>query len=80
MTDMIATPAPGDEYVTIIARSINEAMGQFRARGLDAKGYSIVGQVNRHVFAFAEGPAAASELFDGNAMVAATFRRPAPRS
>jgi len=70
-------PASTDEYVTIIAPSLGAVMGQFRARGLGQRGFTITGPVARHQFAYAgeggvEGPC---EMFGGVAMVAATFRR-----
>ncbi|GEM_PF-419047 len=68
-----------EEYVTIIAPSLSAVMGQFRARGLGAQGFTITGPAARHKFAFA-GDHMAREakrgpMFDGVAMVAATFRR-----
>ncbi len=72
-----ASSASTDEYVTIIAPSLGAVMGQFRDRGLGAKGFAITGPVARHRFAYArEGRGeAVSEMFGGVAMVAATFRR-----
>ncbi|VAW23053.1 hypothetical protein MNBD_ALPHA12-1794 [hydrothermal vent metagenome] len=66
-----------DEYVTIIAPSLAAVMGQFRARGLGAKGFAITGPAARHQFAFAgkDESMAGLEMFGGVAMVAATFRR-----
>ena len=72
-----------EEYVTLIAPTLQAVMGQFRARGLGAQGYAITGPVARHSFAFCEEhapadrspEAGATELFQGRAMVAATFRR-----
>ena len=66
-----------DEYVTIIAPSLEAVMGQFRDRGLGALGFAITGPAARHQFAFAgQGRSGGySEMFDGVAMVAATFRR-----
>jgi hypothetical protein len=70
-----------DEYVTIIAPSLNAVMAQFRERGLGRQGFSITGPAARHQFAYAgENVARESEhrdLFGGVAMVAATFRRAA---
>lgn len=63
-----------EEYLTIIAPTAGEAMAQFKARGLDLQGYSIAGKVGRHQFALVAGETAA-ELFSGNGMFAATFRR-----
>ncbi len=68
-----------DEYVTIIAPSLAAVMGQFRARGLGALGFAITGPVARHRFAYAtEGETHRQEnqeMFGGEPMVAATFRR-----
>ena len=68
-----------DEYVTIIAPSLRAVMGQFRARGLGAQGFTITGPAARHKFAFAGGhmarEAKRGPMFDGVAMVAATFKR-----
>lgn len=73
------TPFQDDDYVTIVAPSMAEVMGQFRARGLSAQGYKIAGRVCRHTFAFAgqtEGnDESSSEMFDGDLMMAATFVR-----
>ena len=68
-----------DEYVTIIAPSLGAVMGQFRERGLGAKGFSITGPAVRHQFAYAgetiTNEARQEDLFGGGAMIAATFRR-----
>jgi len=66
-----------DEFVTIIAASMAEVMGQFRARGLGAMGFAIAGPVGRHQFAFADD-GGAKEMFDGQPMLAATFTRRVP--
>ena len=66
-----------EEFVTIIARTTEEAMRQFQAQGLDRLGFAITGRVGRHKFSFAaEG--GASELFRGQSLVAATFTRRVP--
>lgn len=63
-----------DEYITIIAPTANEAMAQFKARGLDALGYAIAGRIGRHQFTLVGGEDA-QELFSGAGMIAATFSR-----
>lgn len=72
---------PGDtqsearnEYVTIVATTMDELMQQFRVRGLGALGFTIMGEVGLHHFALAEH-GSARELFDGERMLAATFCR-----
>ena len=71
---MTTTLTEREEYLTIIAPTAGEAMAQFKARGLDAEGYSIAGKIGRHRFALVAGEAT-SELFSGGGMFAATFRR-----
>ena len=68
------TQPPQEDYCTIIAPSMAEAMRQFTARGLDREGYSIAGRVGRHALLLADGDAA-TELFSGEKMFAATFVR-----
>ena len=63
-----------EEYLTIIAPTAIEAMEQFKARGLDVEGYSITGKIGRHQFSLVQGDGA-TQLFDGNGMIAATFSR-----
>ncbi len=63
-----------DEYITIIAPTANEAMAQFKARGLDMLGYAIAGRIGRHRFTLVGGEDA-QELFSGAGMIAATFSR-----
>ncbi|MCF6327164.1 MAG: hypothetical protein L3J21_07725 [Devosiaceae bacterium] len=76
--------ATGDEYVTIIAATLGGVMEQFRHRQLGAKGFSIVGPAARQQFAFAgangsskfmDANSQSEDLFGGEAMVGATFRR-----
>lgn len=66
--------AERDEYITIIAPTANEAMAQFKSRGLDREGYSIAGRIGRHQFTLVGGEDA-QELFSGVGMIAATFSR-----
>ncbi|MEQ9635214.1 MAG: hypothetical protein RLW68_03915 [Devosia marina] len=63
-----------DEYITIIAPTANEAMAQFKFRGLAAQGFSIAGRIGRHQFTLVGGEDA-QELFSGAGMIAATFCR-----
>lgn len=63
-----------EDYITIVAPTIDEVMQQFRVSELAAQGYCIAGRVGRHKFSYA-GDADTSELFDGDRMVAATFIR-----
>jgi len=69
----------GDEYITIIAASLEAVMEQFRQRDLGSAGFSIVGPAARQQFAFASGKKSMQSqpehLFGGEAMVGATFRR-----
>lgn len=67
--------ATQDEYITIIARTVADAMRQFKAKGLDQLGFAIVGPVNKHHFSLAEGGDTTREMFEGTPMIAATFRR-----
>ena len=69
--------ATQNEYITIIARTVADAMRQFKAKGLDKLGFAIVGPVDKHQFSLAEGGENVTEMFDGNPMIAATFRRSA---
>ncbi|MBU0724780.1 MAG: hypothetical protein KJ904_08500 [Alphaproteobacteria bacterium] len=67
-----------EDYCTIIASSMAEAMHQFAARGLAREGYSIAGRAGRHALLLVDGEGA-TELFPGEKMFAATFvRRRAP--
>lgn len=66
-----------NEFVTIIATSAGEAMRQFKAQGLDREGYSIATQIGRHRFSVVAEDAA-TELFAGDTMFAATFMRAVP--
>lgn len=66
-----------EEFVTIIARSATEAMGQFKARSLDLQGYAIHGRIGPHKFALVTGDASL-ELFKGEQLVAAIFSRRVP--
>ena len=63
-----------DEYITIIAPSVREAMRQFKERGLDVLGYAIVGKVVRQQFSLVGGEGT-SDMFEGAPMVSATWRR-----
>ena len=67
-------PAPCDEYITVIGRSVSEVMAQFHAQDLSRRGFSILGKVGPHQFCIAQGDGTAP-LFDGQQMVAATFAR-----
>jgi hypothetical protein len=63
-----------EEYLTIIAPTAIEAMEQFKSRGLGSQGYSITGKIGRHQVSMI-GAAGCTELFSGEGMIAATFRR-----
>ena len=63
-----------EDFVTIIAASTTEAMEQYKAQGLDLQGYTITGPVGRHRFSLVNGTTS-SDLFAGQDMIAATFRR-----
>lgn len=66
------------EYVTIVAKTIDEAMRQFRASDLAAQGFCITGRVARHRFSYAgeaNDPTSETDLFGGARMIAATFMR-----
>jgi len=64
-----------DEYITIIARTVADAMRQFKAKGLDQLGFAIVGPVDKHQFSLADGTDTARDMFEGAPMIAATFKR-----
>jgi hypothetical protein len=66
-----------EEFVTIIARTTDEAMQQYKAKGLDILGFAIAGRIGRHKFTLVNGPYA-DELFPGQSLVAATFSRRVP--
>jgi hypothetical protein len=74
---MFQTRTETEEFVTIIARTTDEAMQQFKARGLDREGFTIAGRIGRHKFTLVNGPYA-DELFPGQSLVAATFSRRVP--
>ena len=71
---MSPTSSEREEYLTIIAPTANEAMAQFKARGLDIQGYAIAGKIGRHSFTLVGGEES-HELFSGAGMIAATFSR-----
>lgn len=66
-----------EEYITIIAATAGEAMAQYRAQGLDQKGYAIVGRMGRHQFSLVSG-STATEVLSGAGAMAATFVRRVP--
>ncbi|HEY8594113.1 MAG TPA: hypothetical protein VIL84_02620 [Devosiaceae bacterium] len=74
---MTSTLSEREEFVTIIAPTAAEAMRQFRDQGLAALGYAIAGRIGRHRFSLS-GNGDQTELFDGEAMIAATFVRRVP--
>lgn len=63
-----------EEFITIVAPTIDEVMKEFHTSDLAAQGYCIAGRVGRHKFSYAES-ANKSELFEGARMFAATFTR-----
>lgn len=66
-----------EEYLTIIAPSAGAVMAQFKALGLSAQGYAIVGRIGEHRISLVDG-AGSIELLSGGGMVAATFARRVP--
>ncbi|WP_423068949.1 hypothetical protein [Devosia sp. CN2-171] len=74
---MNPTNTETEEFVTIIAPSTGEAMRQFKAQGLDRQGFAIAGRIGQHKFSLVSGESV-SELFRGQALVAATFSRRVP--
>jgi hypothetical protein len=70
-------PSYAEEFVTIIARTTEEAMRQYKVQGLDRQGFAIACRIARHKFALASD-GGASELFRGQSLVAATFSRRVP--
>lgn len=71
---MSTTMSEREEYLTIIAPSVREAMEQFKRRNLGEQGYTIMGRIGRHRFSVV-GETENSELFAGNDVIAATFCR-----
>jgi len=71
---MTPTHSERDEYLTIIALSAGAAMAQFKARGLDALGYTITGRIGRHQFSLVD-EGGTTDLFSGQGLIAATFSR-----
>jgi len=71
---MSPTTEHRDEYITIFAPTANEAMAQFKARGLSEQGYAIAGRIGLHQLALVGGEDA-QDLFSGAGMIAATFCR-----
>lgn len=63
-----------EEFITIVAPTIDDVMQEFHTSDLASQGYSIAGRVGRHKFSYAEGTNK-SELFEGVRMFAATFTR-----
>jgi hypothetical protein len=76
MTDRIATPE-SEEFITLIGASMDEIHLAFREQGLAERQFSILHRVGRHRFQRCSG-AGAEPLFDGETLVAATFRRQRP--
>ncbi len=64
-----------DEYVTIIGATMSDVMREFRTQGLAEKNYSIVSRVGHHQFTLAGQQS--EQMFAGEPMLAATFRRTA---
>lgn len=71
---MTTSMSDRDEYLTIIAPTVREAMEQFKTRNLGAQGYTIMGRIGRHRFSVV-GETDSSDLFSGNDVIAATFCR-----
>ena len=71
---MTTSMSDRDEYLTIIAPSVREAMEQFKSRNLGEQGYTIMGRIGRHRFSVV-GETENSDLFSGNGVIAATFCR-----
>ena len=62
-----------EEFVTIIARTTDEAMQQFKVRGLDRQGFAIAGRIGRHRFTLVNGPYA-DDLFPGHLFPGCLFQ------
>lgn len=65
-----------DEFVTIIGADMAEITNEFRAQGLAEKQFSIVHKIGRHRFTRVDGERTET-MFDGQALIAATFKRQA---
>ena len=76
MTDSIAT-ADSEEFITLIGATMDEIHAAFREQGLAERHFSILHRVGRHRFQRCSG-VGAETLFDGETLVAATFRRQRP--
>ncbi len=66
--------ADNQEYITIIAPSVRDAMAQFKERGLDILGYAIVGKIVRQQFSIVSSSGDES-MFNGKPMFSATWKR-----
>lgn len=66
--------ARDDEFVTIIGSDMAQITQAFRAQGLSAREFSIVHRAGRHRFTVA-GAEGSSEMFEGQPLMAATYRR-----
>jgi len=63
-----------DEFITIVGADISEITREYHAQGLAERQYAIVHQAGKHRFTRVIDHKGES-LFDGAALIAATFRR-----
>ncbi len=63
-----------DEFITLIGADMDEIHAAYRAQGLAERHYSIVHRTGRHRFTRVTG-SGPETMFDGQPVIAATFRR-----
>lgn len=63
-----------DEFVTIIGADMADITRSFRAQGLAEREFLVVHRTGRHRFTRVDGDATET-MFEGEPMIAATFRR-----
>jgi hypothetical protein len=63
-----------DEFITIIGANMAEITAEYQAQGLADREFSIVHRIGRHRF-MRVNEGASEQMFDGQAMIAATFTR-----
>lgn len=64
-----------EDFITIIGHSLDEIMQSYHEQGLAEKRYIILHRTGRHSFKLSAEGNETQLLFDGQAMIAATFVR-----